>query len=427
MLPNIKTMGQDRENAMATLAPSNSAADPARPAHVPADHVVDVDIYAPPRIAELGFHHAWRELQANSPAVVWTPQNEGHWIALSGDALRDVQSDAARFSSRVIVLPRSIGEGHGLIPTTIDPPEHRPYRVLLNAHLNPATVRGLDDTIRQTAIDLIDGFIADGGCDFTARYAEIFPIRVFMAMVGLPESEAATIRHWASCMTRPGMDMSFEDAKQAFFERLAPVVDERRAQPGEDMLSGMMAAQMPGLDRRLTRDEALKISTQVLIAGVDTVVNFLGFVIVELARDPALRAQLRAMGDNVMPAVNEFFRRFGLVTIAREVRDDIADFHGVSLKAGDMICIPTQVHGLDETLNPDPLAIDFARRRAPHSAFGSGPHMCPGQELARKEVAITLEEWLRRIPDFALAPDADLSPVPGIVGALRRVTLTWPA
>ena len=91
----------------------------------------------------------------------------------------------------------------------------------------------------------------------------------------------------------------------------------------------------------------------------------------------------------------------------------------------DMIAIPTQVHGLDPRVNPDPLAIDPTRKRARHSTFGSGPHMCPGQELARKEVAITLEEWLKRIPDFALSQGSDLSPVPGIVGALRRVELVW--
>jgi cytochrome P450 len=392
------------------------------PAHVPPERVVDVDVYLPPQAAELGFHHAWARLQAANPAVVWTPRNEGHWIALSGEALREVQSDPERFSSRVIILPKSVGEGHGLIPTTIDPPEHRPYRVLLNANLNPATVRGLDNSIRATAVELIESFRAAGHCDFSAQFAELFPIRVFMARVGLPADAAPMIRHWASCMTRPAMPMTFEEAKAAFFEWLGPILDQRSAEPGDDMLSRMLAADMDG--RTLSRDEALRLCTQVLIAGVDTVVNFVGFVMVELARSPALRAQLIAMDGNLTPAVNELFRRFGLVTIAREVRSDIT-FHGAELKAGEMICIPTQVHGLDAAQNPDPLAIDFTRRRAPHSAFGSGPHMCPGQELARKEVAIMLEEWLRRIPDFALADDADVSPVAGIVGSLRRVTLQW--
>ena len=393
------------------------------PAHVPAERIVDVDVYLPPEIGELGFHRAWARIQSRHPAVVWSPRNEGHWIALSGEAIQQVQSDPERFSSRVIVLPKSIGEQHGLIPTTIDPPEHRPYRTLLNARLNPATVRGLDQTIRQTAIDLIEGFQAEGHCDFTTEYAEIFPVRVFLAMVDLPEADAPIIRHWAACMTRPGMPMTFEEAKQCFFDYLGPVVDQRRARPEGDMLSQMITADMGG--RTLDRDEAVRLCTQVLIAGVDTVVNILGFILVELARDKALRQQLIAMGDDLTPAVNELFRRFGLVTISREVRHD-TDFHGVLLKAGDMICTPTQLHGLDPAQNDDPLAIDFARRRARHSAFGSGPHMCPGQELARKEVAVTVREWLARIPDFEVAGDADLSPVPGIVGALRKVTLRWP-
>lgn len=395
----------------------------ARPDNVPEDRVVDIDIYMPPGLVEQGFHKAWSDLSAHNPAVVWTPRNEGHWIALGGEALQEVQSDSERFSSRVIVLPKSIGEQHGLIPTTIDPPQHRPYRQLLNAHLNPATIRGLSESIRATAIELIESFAARGHCNFTAEFAEQFPIRVFMALVDIDASEAPKIRHWAECMTRPGMDMTFEQGKAAFFEYLAPLVDARRAHPGDDMLSGMLNADIGG--RTLTRDEALSLSTQVLVAGLDTVVNVLGFIMCELAVNAGLRADLRVRGADTLPVVNELFRRFGLVSIAREVRHD-TEFYGVHLKAGDMIAIPTQVHGLDAAVNPDPLVIDPARKRARHSTFGSGAHMCPGQELARNEVAITLEEWLKRIPDFAIGAQSDLSPVPGIVGALRRVELVWP-
>ncbi|MFN3469758.1 MAG: cytochrome P450 [Novosphingobium sp.] len=396
------------------------------PAHVPADRIVDIDIYMPPGLDTQGFHKVWSDLCAQHPPVVWTPRNEGHWIALGGDALHDVQSDPERFSSRVIVLPKSVGEMHGLIPTTIDPPEHRPYRQLLNAHLHPGAIRGLSDNIRQTAIDLIEGFAGRGHCNFTAEYAEQFPIRVFMALVGIDPAEAPRIRHWAECMTRPGMDMTFDEAKAVFFDYVGPLIDSRRENPGEDMISAMINADL-GEGRTLSRGEALSIVTQVLIAGLDTVVNVLGFIMCELADNAPLRAELRQRGDDILPVVHELFRRFGLVSIAREVRRDIPDFHGVALKAGDMIAIPTQVHGLDPRINPDPLTIDPARKRARHSTFGSGPHMCPGQELARREVAITLAEWLRRIPDFSLGDGSDLSPVPGIVGALRRVELVWDA
>ncbi len=391
-----------------------------RPSHVPAERVVDIDIYVPPGL-ERGFHHAWADVQANNPEIVWTPRNEGHWIALGGEALAEVQADADRFSSRVIVLPKSVGEQHGLIPTTIDPPAHRPYRLLLNASLHPGAIRGLRDDIERLASELIEGFVAAGRCDFTTQYAEIFPIRIFMAMVDLPIEDAETIRHWAACMTRPDGDMSFAEAKDAFYAYLAPILADRARTPGEDMLSRMLEADMGG--RRLSADEALSIATQVLVAGVDTVVNFLSFVMVAMAHDADLRARLRTT-DRIAPAVNELFRRFGLVTIAREVRADIV-FRGVAMKAGDMIAIPTVVHGIDPMLNPDPLRIDLDRPRGRHSTFGSGPHLCPGQELARTEVAATIAAWLRRIPDFRVSDESDLSCVPGIVGSIRRLVLEW--
>ena len=391
------------------------------PAHIPADRIRDVNIYALPG-QEQDFHAAWKALQDSSPDLIWTPQNEGHWIAMRGDVLAEVQSDHERFSSSVIVLPKSVGEQHKLIPTTTDPPEHRPYRLLLNAQLAPSAIRGLQDHLRTTAAELIDGFVREGRCNFTAEYAEIFPIRIFMGIVGLPMSDAPKIKLWAESMTRPEPIMSFSDARQAFFDHVGPIIAARRAQPGDDLISHIVNADMNG--RQLNDDEALALVTQVLIAGVDTVVNFLSFVLLFLARDKDARQELAANPSAIMGGVHELFRRFGLVVIARTVREDI-EYRGVTLKAGDMVCIPTQVHGLDDNINADPMHVDFARSRARHSAFGSGPHMCPGQELARAEVAITIAEWLKRIPEFRVAADADTTISGGIVAQVNRLVLEW--
>jgi camphor 5-monooxygenase len=392
-------------------------------AHVPADRVRDVNIYA---LAgqETDFHAAWKSLQDSSPELIWTPQNEGHWIAMRGDVLAEVQSDHERFSNSVIVLPKSVGEQHKLIPTTIDPPEHRPYRLLLNAQLAPSAIRGLDDTIRATAVDLIESFASKGRCDFTAEYAQVFPIRVFMGIVGLPMSDAANIKTWAESMTRPEPVMPFAEARQAFFDHVGPIVSTRRANPGDDLISHIVTAEIHG--RQLSDEEAVALVTQVLIAGVDTVVNFLSYVLLFLARDTGARAMLAANPASIKSAVHELFRRFGLVVIARIVKHDI-EYRGVNLKAGEMVCIPTQIHGLDDRINADPMRVDFARVRARHSAFGSGPHMCPGQELARAEVAITIEEWLKRIPDFHVAADADTNVSGGIVAQINRLVLEWEA
>lgn len=392
-----------------------------RPDHVPADRVADVNVYALPG-QEDDFHQAWKDVQDANPPIVWTPHNEGHWIAMRGDILAEVQSDHERFSSRIIIVPKSVGEHHALIPTTIDPPEHRPFRVLLNDSMSPGAVRRRMEQIRQTAVELIEGFVAQGRCDFTAQYAQIFPIRIFMTIVDLPMQDAEQIRYWAACMTRPNPPMPFEDAKQAFYDYLAPHIAQRRENPGSDLISYFLTADMVG--RKLDDEQALSLATQVLIAGVDTVVNFLGFVMLYLARHPEARAQLAADPSAIMPATHEFFRRFGLVIIARTVRHDM-EFHGVHLKAGELVSIPTQIHGLDETINTDSLRIDFARKRSRHSAFGSGPHMCPGQELARVEVAVTIEEWLKRIPDFTVAAESDTHCSGGIVGHINRLVLEW--
>jgi camphor 5-monooxygenase len=391
------------------------------PAHIPADRIRDVNIYALPG-QEQDFHAAWKKLQDSSPDLIWTPQNEGHWIAMRGDVLAEVQSDHARFSSSVIVLPKSVGALHKLIPTTTDPPEHRPYRLLLNSKLAPSAIRGLQEHLRSTAAELIDGFADKGRCDFTAEYAEVFPIRIFMGIVGLPMSDATNIKLWAESMTRPDPVMPFAAARQAFFDHVGPIIAARRDTPGDDLISHIVTADMNG--RQLNNDEALSLVTQVLIAGVDTVVNFLSFVLLYLANHPEARRELAADPAKIMPGVHELFRRFGLVVIARTVRNDIG-YRGVELKAGDMVCIPTQVHGLDETINADPMRVDFARTRGRHSAFGSGPHMCPGQELARAEVAITILEWLKRIPDFRVAADANTNISGGIVAQVNRLVLEW--
>jgi camphor 5-monooxygenase len=391
------------------------------PSHVPPDRVVDIDIYALPG-QEADFHDAWKSLQDSSPDLVWTPHNEGHWIALRGDVLAEVQSDHAHFSSCVIVVPKSVGELHRLIPTTIDPPEHRPYRKLLNDGMSLLVVRAMHDRIRSVAVDLIEGFRADGRCDFTADYARQFPIRIFMAMVDIPMHEAANIQRWAECMTRPNPPMPFEDARQVFFDYLDPIVAARRASPGADLISHVVTADIGG--RQLDRDEAVSLTTQILIAGVDTVVNFLSFAMLFLARNPEARTELLAQPDGVMAATHELFRRFGLVTIARTVKEDMI-YRGVPLQAGELISIPTQVHGLDDRINGDPMRVDFSRHRARHSAFGSGPHMCPGQELARAEVAITIAEWLKRIPEFRVAVDADTNCSGGLVAQINRLILEW--
>ena len=101
------------------------------------------------------------------------------------------------------------------------------------------------------------------------------------------------------------------------------------------------------------------------------------------------------------------------------------EFEGVSLKQGEMIMAPTILHGLDEQDNPAPLDVDFERKAVQHSTFGAGSHICPGAHLARTETRIVLEEWLKRIPIFSIAPGHDIEFTGGIVGSVNSLPLVW--
>ncbi len=356
------------------------------------------------------------------PDLVWTPHNGGHWIATRGELVEEVFADYERFSNRVVTIPKDRGEHYRMLPTTLDPPEHRPVRNLLNRNLSPAAVNRQAEMIRSTCVELIEEISPRGECDLLADFAAHFPIRVFMQMVDLPREDAPKMKYWTDQIVHPDGSMTVEETMQKFHDYLDPVVRQRRERPGDDVLSDIVT-QPRGTE--LGMEEMLNLLMQFMMGGLDTVYNLLGYSFLFLARNPGNRRQLLEEPELIPGAVNELLRRFPLVSMAREVRDDI-DWHGTQLKKGDMIVCASPLVGNDERINPDPLAVDFRRTGARHASFGKGHHICPGAHLARLEMRITLEEWLARIPEFSLAPGANIVMTGGIVGSIESLPLVWP-
>ena len=393
------------------------------PDHVPEHLFRDFNIYAPPGI-DNDFHKAWATLLQEDDCcpLVWTQENEGHWLPTRTSIIEEILTDYSRFSSRSIILPKSHSADHGLLPTTIDPPEHHFYRKTLNHSMAPAAVNAMGDDIRGIVTSLIDGFVDRGECNFTRDFADILPIRVFLSMMNLPEDDIPQTKYWADQLIRPDGTITFADALQNLKDYIAPYVDERMGADGTDMLSRMINTETNG--RRLTREEAIKLSIQVFIAGVDTVVNLLGFVFLFLARNEKHRLQISSGEITVSDAVEEILRRFPLVTVAREVTEDF-EFHGVQLKAGDMIAAPTPLAGMDNTFTANAVDVEFGRKQGNSLTFGRGAHTCPGKNLARVELRIAIEEWLKRIPDFHVAENSQVSFSSGIVGVVNELNLRW--
>ena len=411
------------------VPPAMSRARAERPNHVPVDRVVEIDMYQLSGIEE-GYHEAWKRVQTPDISdLIWTPFTGGHWIATNGDTVREIYSDPTRFSSEVIFLPKEAGEKYDMVPTRMDPPEHTPYRKALDRGLSLGKIRTVETKVREVAIELISGFAARGRCDFSADYANVFPVQVFMALAELPMEDAPMLGRFAKMMTRPEgntpeeMAAALDAGNRGLNEYVEPIIRARRGGSGEDLISVMINSEING--EPITHDKALGLTALLLLAGLDTVVNFLSFMMIYLAKNPALVAELRSDNLKLMRSAEEMFRRFPVVSEARMVAKD-QEYRGVNLKRGDMILLPTALHGLDETENPDPWRINLERRGISHTTFGAGPHRCAGMHLARMEVIVTLEEWLKRIPEFALAEGAQPIYHSGIVAAVDDVPLVWP-
>lgn len=394
------------------------------PAHVPSELVVDFNVYAPPG-AEVDFQAAWRALQDQAPDwadLVWTTQNGGHWIPVRAAALQAIFADPERFSSKYAQVPKERGMEYTAKPQTLDPPLHRPFRALLNPYVSPKHVKLMEPFIRATAIELIEEVKPQGRCDFMTAYSNELPIRVFMKLVDLPMRDAKMLKLWSDQIPRP-VDMTIADIYAKFSAYLEPYFAERRARPGDDMISGLINGVIDG--EPIAEEDALDLVTQVLFGGLDTVAALLGFVMLFLARHPQHRQPLVDDPELIPAAVNELIRRFPIAVAGRVVRDD-TDFNGIAMKAGEMVSMGTMVHGLDDRAFDDAMAVDYQRPHRTNCTFGHGIHQCPGQFLARTELRITLEEWLARIPEFELDPERDLTMIGGAVGLITALPLRWP-
>jgi cytochrome P450 len=400
------------------------------PDHVPRDRVVDFDMYNPADNGVDNYYDIWRRLQAPGvPNLIWTPRQGGHWIATRAALIKEVLKDFTRFSNRKTLIPVALMEHSDGIPTHNDPPEHTAYRKILNQYFSPSKVKALEPKIREVCVELIDTFVKDGHCELTSQFSKIFPLRIFMMLSDLPFTDAPRLRSYVMKITHPvgntpeEMAESLRQGKLAFWDYLAPYIDARITNPGSDYISGIIHARYEG-ERALTRNEINRMVQLVLQGGLDTVLNFIPFLFDYLARHPEVVSKLRSNLGRVSDHIDEILRRFPLVNEGRYVAQD-AVLDGVLVKAGDMILTPTTLAGIDDREFTNPMLVDLDRKRPSHCSFGTGIHTCLGMHLARLEVIVLLEEWLKRIPVFRLKPGFHMQTHCGQIGVTGPLELEW--
>jgi len=394
--------------------------NPDVPAHVPPEYVHDFDVYAPGPPGSDFFAELYG-LKHRAPPIFWTRCNGGHWYVTDAKLANAVYRDPDHFSSRMLVVPRENNPDNGLVPIFLDPPEHTKYRTHLSVALSRKGVAEIAPGVRALAIELIEGLAPKGGCEFMADFAFKLPIIVFLRLVDLPEEHREALLEQVAAIIRPGSNKGEIIAGLAAY--LAPIIRERRANPGDDLISWLSTREVDG--ERIAEDKLHSMCTRLLIGGLDSVANTLGFFARFLAENPGHCQQLIDDPAILSSAVEELLRRFPTVTAGTGrlcVAD--ADVGPVRIRAGDQLISATSMMNFDDETYPDPLAVDFSRRISSVGTFGQGAHRCVGANLARSELSIFLEEWLKRIPDFRLAEPAPPFQA-GVNISYNRLMLAW--
>lgn len=391
------------------------------PAHVPAERVVDADIY---NLAAAGedVHAAWMNL-AREHDLVWTPRNGGHWIATGGHIIERLFKQTDLFSNQEIGVPA----GSMLIPMLPiqkDGEEHKVYRQIIEPAFKPSALASYAVKARELTVELIEGFRPTGACEFIGDYALILPLSIFLSIVDLPQDDREELHSHAEVMTRTADMEKRHAAFKAIMAYLTSWIERRRANPGDDLLSHVVHSRPFG--RPATDEELLGIGGLLLFGGLDTVTSMMGFVMRFLATHPEHRQWLIANPVRMPAAIEEIMRRHGVANNTRTALRDV-ELDGVPIRQGEHILLAGALHGLDEREFDEPLTVDFARPAKWTATFGAGPHRCPGMNLARMEIRVMVEEWLARIPDFEVDPARPTIQQSGGVNGVLQLPLRWNA
>lgn len=303
----------------------------------------------------------------------------------------------------------------GLIPLEIDGEDHRKWRKILDPMFAPKKIAHLEDQVRSLARDLIAKFSADGRTDLHDDYCVPLPCLSFLRLLGAPVEKLDFFLEFKDGVVHPKGD-TFEEiqanvaiAGGKIAEYLAGFLAERRAEaePKNDIVSTLIRSEIDG--RPVNDEELLNVMFLLMFAGLDTVTSSMACFFAWLGRHPEERDRLVADPSLIPAAVEEILRYESPVPSGvRYANADIDLGEGLTIHAGETVHAFWAAANVDPNAFPDPLTVDFGRRRTTHIAFASGTHRCLGSHLARLELRIAVEEFLAAASDYVIDPGLTL-------------------
>ncbi|GAC70340.1 cytochrome P450 [Gordonia soli] len=350
----------------------------------------------------------------------------GHYIVTRYEDILSVYQNAKTFSSSAVTVFNP-NPTFKWIPEMLDGDEHRQWRKQLGPLFSPKAVEGLEQKVRERAIEVIESIAVRGSCDFMADFANQYPSFIFLDLMGLPFEDLDTFLHWEDEILHVSGEPE-ETARRrtaatiAVTEYFRTVIDARRAEPRDDLISKAIEFEIDG--EPVTQDDLESFCILMFMAGLDTVSATLGSTFYHLATHPEDRRAIVDDPELIPSAIEEILRAFAIVIPSRKAMAD-TEIAGCPVKAGDMISLPLNAATRDEAVFDDAKEVQLDRSPNNHIAFGAGPHRCLGSHLARRELRIALEEWHRLIPDYRLASKSAPTEAGGQLGPSGNIFLEW--
>ncbi|GAC1647020.1 MAG: cytochrome P450 [Mycobacterium sp.] len=347
---------------------------------------------------------AWRHM--NEHAVV---EVEDGYAATHKDVVELVLKNPSLFSSKrafdVLASPVP------LVPIAFDPPDQTRYRRILQPFFSPRVIKPLEPEMRRQVVELIEPIAERGACDFVAEVAARFPIQVFLTLFGLPLDMRDQFIEWKNAVLnlsaasgQTSVDEAAQEGMQKaleLFMYLSELIQKRRGVPGDDVLSQVLNIEPPDA---LSDEEAIGLCFLFVLAGLDTVMDALGFGMQRLAENPARRREIVNDPSLIPAAMEELLRLDPPAPFIPRVSTEEVTISGHTLPEGSRITSYLAVANRDEHQFPNPYEIDFHRTENRHISFGMGVHRCLGSHLARMEMRVLYEEWHKRIPNYHITP-----------------------
>jgi len=343
---------------------------------------------------------------------------DGSWVLTRYDHSAALLRDP-RFSTNPARLtegpdPASMGPirqvGSSLM-MFLDPPDHTRLRSLVSQAFTPRMVEALRPRIQLLVDELLDAVVESGEMDVLADLAYPLPTVVICEMLGVPPEDREKFKGWSADASRlldgyldkAAMDKGMV-AGMYLFQYFTDLVDDRRRQPHDDLLSALLAAEAGG--ERLTHAELLSTATLLFVAGFETTMNLVGNGTLALLRNPDQMTRMRRDPTLIRTGVEELLRYDGPVHVTARIATEDLEIDGYSIREGEQVVAMLGAANRDPAQFPDPHRLDVARTPNRHLAFGGGPHFCLGASLARLEAQLAFETMLRRLPDLELHTEA---------------------